>query len=187
MWTWVSASIVGEYASVLACSAVSAVNFEGAQCIHLEHEAHPTTRMLHPDDGRTVLLWSVAPKDLHYLLAVSVLIYLISDYFLLSRPNVIVCVGSLYLTPSGCHFLLAQFAQPAAHTHTHTHTQLSCRTKWHQITYCTSVRCACVLLLMTVVTLDTDKLMRCICMFCGLAVCNQNSTTEGKHNGGSVI
>jgi hypothetical protein len=61
----------------------------------------------------------------------------------------------------------------------------------HQIKYCTSVWCVCVLLLMTVVTPVTDRLMQCICMFCGLAaslsVCIQNSTTEGKHNGGSVI
>jgi len=41
------------------------------------------------------------------------------------------------------------------------------------------------------VTPVTDRLMQCICMFCELAaclsVCIQNSTTEGKHNGGSVI
>lgn len=41
----------------------------------------------------------------------------------------------------------------------------------HHIKYCTSVWRVCVLLLMTAVTPVTDRLMQCICMFCGLAAC----------------
>jgi len=175
--------IVDEYAIVLACSVMWTVNYEGAQCSHLEREAHPTTGMVHPEDGRTVLLWNIVPKDLHHLLAVSMFSYLISDYVFSCLCLMLLFVWGRYVW----HLVVVATSVGTVCSASCPHTQLSCRTKWHQTKYRMSVWCVCVLLLMTVVMLVTDRLMWCICVLYGLAVCVQNSTTEGKHNGGSVI